>query len=424
MRLKVTVVCLVFAMGLARTVAAAQSGDGASQPMPKPEVEVAPDPEVPVAPKPEGQVAPKPEVQVTKSGLEVYGLIREDFIFDNSQPSAFQTPMYILSSPAEGPTSKNLTIHPRLTRLGMNVVGRAHDSLGGGRVSAKLEVDFQNGGQESRALPRFRHAYLAVAWRTGSLLVGQTWDLVSPLFPAVNGDTLMWNAGNLGDRRPQVRFVLQPPSNQWRWSVGVAAGLTGAVDGQDLDNDKVRDGEASGVPNLQLRLGLSRPLGAKQFSAGVWGYVSEQRVTAAIAGKSEFSSQAIGVDFEVPLGRRISARGELWTGQNLGDVRGGIGQSINPLTGATIKSSGGWGELGGVVVPQYSLFVGYTLDAPVADAVPNGGRTENGAWYLVNRWTGADPFVVGVDYLRWQTKYRGLATGLDHRINAYVTFSF
>lgn len=421
MSLKVLAMCLVCVVALTRPLSADQSGDRATQPAPKPEAEAAPEP---VAAKPEVQVAPKPEAPVKQSGLEVYGTIREDFIFDNSQPNAFQTPMYILSEPADGASRRNLTIHPRLTRLGMNVGGRSLNSLGGGRISAKLEVDFQNGGSESRAVPRFRHAYLAVAWRSASVLVGQTWDLISPLFPAVNADTLMWNAGNLGDRRPQFRVVLQPPSNNWRWSLGMAAGLTGAVDGQDLDNDRVRDGEAAGVPNLQLRLGVSRPLGAKQFSAGVWGYVSQTRVSAPIAGKSDFASQALGVDLDVPLGRRISARGELWTGQNLSDVRGGIGQSINPLTGARIKSSGGWGELGAAVLPQYSLSLGYTLDAPVADAVPNGGRTRNGAWYLVNRWTAADPLVVGVDYLRWQTKYRGSATGLDHRVNAYVTFSF
>src|SRR5213075_2902130 len=82
-----------------------------------------------------------------------------------------------------------------------------------------------------------------------SWLFGQTWDIISPLFPSPNDDTLMWNAGNIGDRRPQFRYTYEPARRPLSVSVGL--GLTGAIDAQDLDANGIRDGEDSGLPNVQ-----------------------------------------------------------------------------------------------------------------------------------------------------------------------------
>ena len=117
-------------------------------------------------------------------------------------------------------------------------------------------------------------------------------------------------------------------------------------------------------------------------------------------------------------------RGEAWTGSNLADVRGGIGQGINRASGRGIDSTGGWIEAGGDVTSRYSLFGGYTIDSPDDDTVPTGGRTENSAWFIANRFSAGRPLVVGVDFLHWRTRYRGLPDGTDNRINTYVTYSF
>jgi hypothetical protein len=145
--------------------------------------------------------SPALEIQVGDSRLKLYGFVREDVIYDDSRPDASQTPLFILSEPSGSENRENFTMHPRLTRFGTDLTGPSLARLGGARVSGKVEVDFQNGGRESRAIPRWRHAYLNVAWRASSVLIGQTWDLISPLFPSVNADTLMWNAGSVRDVR-------------------------------------------------------------------------------------------------------------------------------------------------------------------------------------------------------------------------------
>jgi hypothetical protein len=314
-------------------------------------------------------------------------------------------------------------MHPRLTRFGLNMSGPALEPAGGARISGKFEFDFQNGGRESRALPRFRHMYLQLDWRAASLLVGQTADIISPLFPAVNGDTLMWNAGNLGDRRPQVRFTVQPPREGLQWSLTAGAGLAGAVDAQDLDGDGVRDGEAGALPNVQARFGLSYPLRTRRFSVGFWSHLARQRVATAIAGETEFGSQSAGMDFEFPIGTRAVLRGEAWAGRNLSDLRGGVGQSINRISGQGIRSKGGWIETGGNVTARYAVFGGYTIDSPYKHDLPFGGRASNAAWFIVNRWS-AGPLILGMDYLYWTTQYKGAERGTNNRVNAYFIYNF
>lgn len=256
------------------------------------------------------------------------------------------------------------------------------------------------------------------------MLIGQTSDVISPLFPPANGDTLMWNAGNLGDRRMQVRLAWQSQGEDLRWSVAGALGLSGAVDQQDLDTDGMRDGEAAGTPNWQSRVGLSYPLGARRLSLGLWGFSSSEELSEPVAGRASFDGAAIGVDFEMPFGASLLVRGEAWKGSNLSDVRGGIGQSVNPLTGEEIDSRGGWIEVGGNLAPSYQAFLGYTLDRPDDGQVPVGGRTLNTAVYLANRFTLSDRFTTGIDLLRWRTEYQGLPDGLDNRLNAYLIYSF
>jgi hypothetical protein len=368
--------------------------------------------------------APAKEVQPAESRLQFYGFIRTDVILDDSRPDSAQSPLFILSEGPDATNRANFTMHPRLTRFGINFSGPALEPLGGARISGKLEIDFQNGGRESRAIPRYRHAYLTLSWATSSLLIGQTFDIISPLFPSVNADTLMWNAGNVGDRRPQIRATIQPPSERLQWSATAGIGLTGAVDQQDLDADGIRDGEASALPNVQGRLGITYPLGTRRLGVGAWAHGAWEEVTAPIAGETRFDSHTAGVDLEVPLGRRAMFRGEVWTGSNLSDVRGGIGQGINRTTGEGIDSQGGWGEISTDVTPRYSIFAGYTIEAPDAEQVPASGRTRNSAWYLGNRFSAGRPFVVGIDYLRWETEYRGLPSGTDNRVNLYFTYNF
>src|SRR5918994_7750072 len=202
--------------------------------------------------------------------FKLYGFVRLDAIFDSQQPNNAQSILFIKSpDPRIGNEMGDLAMHPRLTRFGIDYSGPRIARLGDAKLTGKLETDFQNGGTESRQIIRVRHAYLRLDWKNANLLAGQTWDTVSPLFPTVNADTLQWNAGNIGDRRPQLRITYEPKAGDGKFSFTGGKSLKGAIDALDLDTNGVRDGEESARPNIQARVGFSHPLGSKDRSASV-----------------------------------------------------------------------------------------------------------------------------------------------------------
>jgi hypothetical protein len=362
------------------------------------------------------------------SAVGFYGFIRLDAIFDDSRPSAIQTPTFIRSEAPGAEDQDSFNFHPRLTRFGFNYdgprIGGDGGDHGGAKLGAKIEIDFQAGGGEARQLMRMRHAYMTVDWAKTRLLVGQTWDLMSPLYPTVNSDTLMWNAGNLGDRRPQIRGrFMNETAGGGILSFEGGLGLSGAIDRQDLDANGVRDGDDGLLQNLQARLAYGRSATGRRWNVGLSGHFGREETEGLIAGHDSFDSSSLSFDFEGKWGK-VGLKGEIWTGSNLDDFRGGAGQGVNVATGREIDASGGWLELGLDLTKVYSLYFGYTVDDPSDEDLPDGGRTRNGAWYLVNRFKIARPFMIGIDYLNWQTEFKGLPEGDDNRFNLYLVYNF
>lgn len=353
--------------------------------------------------------------------LSFYGFLRLDTLFDTGQTNFATVPFYV-NSPSDpnkkGTGDQQVTIHPRNTRFGINF---AWDKPRKWNVTGKLEVDWHNTYNttpESRPAPRIRLAYIQLQRKDYSILLGQSWDVISPLIPSPNDDSVLWNVGNLGDRRPQIRFSYAPKDKSFSWTV--ALGLTGAVDAKDLDSNKVRDGEDSGLPNLQCRLSWK----AKNVAFGLWGHYAWERTAKPIGGKTHFNSHSVGLDLRWDIAPKWTLQGELWAGRNLSDFRGGITQGVNVNTGREIASKGGWLEIGYDISPKHRIAVGYAVDDPSDSDVPNGGRTKNFVWYLHNRFKLSDGVTLGVNYLFWTTKWKGLTTGTNHRVGVFVQHNF
>jgi hypothetical protein len=188
--------------------------------------------------------------------------------------------------------------------------------------------------------------------------------------------------------------------------------------------DGVRDGEEAAVPNLQARLAWGRQLGAGRLEVGAWGHLAREEVTTPVAGETELESSSVGVDWSVPVGAGLTLRGELWTGQNLSDFRGGIGQGVNRARGEEIASRGGWAELGWKPGGRYSLYGGATADDPDDDDLAAGDRAENRTWYLVQRLDFHPALRLGLDFIHWTTDYIGLDEGEANRLDLYAVYTF
>lgn len=366
----------------------------------------------------------KMEAAPDAARLAIYGMLRLDMDIDSQRPNSPQTPLFITSP--SGAKSGSFALHPRLTRIGLDVTGPRLQSLGNAEFSGKLETDFENGGSESRQIIRIRHAYLKSTWKDFSILAGQTWDVFSPLFPSVNNDTLMWNAGNVGDRRPQIRAAYEPKVGQGQVSFAGAVGLTGAVDALDIDNDGYLDGIQSARPDVQSRLGYSGPLWVANQAFSVGGSVFQGwlGVVRPIGGRTLLPAQGYNADFTLPLARLVSLRGEGWWGRNMSDFRGGAGQGVTLANGRVVRGRGGWAELKLQVYRRWAMAPGFTTDNPVKADLVRGSRARNRAFYVGNRFSAGGKVEFGVDYFRWRTDYIGLLSGFNNRWNAFFQYGF
>ncbi|MGH9823052.1 MAG: carboxypeptidase regulatory-like domain-containing protein, partial [Blastocatellia bacterium] len=361
--------------------------------------------------------------------FQLYGQLRLDMIVDSQRPNNAQSPLFIPSpDPLAGgkPGAGSFTMHPRLTTFGIDYSGPEISSLGDGKLSGKLEVDFQNGGAEFQPVIRILQAYFKMTWGDFWVLGGQTWDAFSPIRPIVNDDSVMLAAGNVGIRRPLFLAGYEPKVGGGQFSFVGGIGLTGAVDSLDLDGNGFLDGQKSGRPNAQARVAYSHPLWVKDTPAtiglsGVYGFLNTD---TPVAGRTDFREQLINVDYVLPIAGVLSLRGEGWWGRNLSDLVGGIGQGINLLTGQEIRSRGGWSELNIKLSKYYSFNPGFTVDDPVDADIPGGGRTRNRSFYFGNRIIPAPNFLIGFDYLRWRTDFKGFQRGIDNRVNIFFAYHF
>ena len=290
-----------------------------------------------------------------------------------------------------------------------------------------------------------RHAWAKLAWDDFYILAGQTADIISPLFPSVNADLVMWGAGNLGDRRPQFQFGFTPRVGGGIFSALLEIGVTGANDNQNLDaaasGVTYFDGLSSGVPTLQGRLGYKGPhlwLGEKKtLEIGAWAHYAREKLESVPFGaftEDAFISMAYGFDVSMPLLDCIEIKGEVWAGQDVDDVRGGIFQGVTAFNGGEEgKSRGYWAEVMLKPADCFSISVGASADNPIDEeifapgAATNAptGALANHILYVANRFVLGSGVTIGLDVLQWTTTWGGtLEDGVDHRINLFIQWNY
>ena len=370
------------------------------------------------------------------SKLKFYGFLRLDSQFDDSRFNDPQIPGYVRSEDKSAPggvpagvvadeDDAELAFHARLTRMGAEFGGLTLDGLGEPSVFGRIEMDFYNiglGDSDSRNALRMRRAYLELDWGDWSLLAGQEWDLISPLYPAVNSDLVMWGAGNTGDRRPQVRLQNETALGDGVLKSQLGLGLAGAVSSPTVVGG-LRSGENSSRPMVSARVGYQAEGG---IGAGVWGHVARDEYDndgAGPAGEETFESNSIGVDLSVPLaGDETWLKAEAWSGENLDDIRGGIFQGVN-AAGKEIGAKGGFAELGHKLSEHVTLSVGYSMDDPDDGDLDSFMRSKNEVAYATSVWKYGD-VRFGLEYLNWTTDYIDLDSGEANRLVAWIALYF
>ncbi len=353
-----------------------------------------------------------------------YGILWFNMSWESERSSAGDYTLYVISREQNGKDAFHVSA--RATRLGIDLTGPQIPLFGCANSGGKVEIDFFGvfSGTENKPSVLLRHAYWEVKDDRFRLLGGQTWDVISPLYPGTLMYSVGWGGGNIGYRRAQLRYERYIPLTN-------AAKLTWqAAMTVDLFTELTANPEHAGWPVFQTRVAVT--LGGDQtgwlpITFGTSGHIGEQRFLFEQDDASDDEvarTWSLNVDVRVPITDWMGFQGEFFTGENLGTFLGGIIQGINPNTGSPIRSTGGWGEVWFDWTPRWHSHLGYSIDDPVDRDVANGGRIYNHMIFANISYDVTDRFLMGFEYTSWRTLYEGVAPGESDRFEFVAKYGF
>jgi hypothetical protein len=378
--------------------------------------------EAPASSAPEPQ-AEKPAVTAAPGvNLRLYGFARFDGAYDTGRLYPGNIALYATPG-SDGDAEWNLT--GNATRIGMDLSGPDTEAM---KLSAKIEFDFFGGGIENAANPRLRHGYIKACWPESDLSItaGQTWDLNSSLIPFVDDAGLMWDAGNIGGRHPQVRLTKGfKAGDKERVEVAVAAarniGETDSITGAASDTGKDAD-----LPTIQGRLALSTPLlvADRPATIAVSGHYGQEHWDLD-ASDTHITADtwSASLELSMPLSQKLLFAGECFTGSNLENYWGGIGQSLLS-TGNETRAQGGWAALRYSLSPSTAVALGAGVDDPENSDLTAGSRSFNRTIFANVIESITPNFILGLQLSQWKTGYIGSSDSDVWRTQTSLTYTF
>jgi hypothetical protein len=370
--------------------------------------------------------------------VELYGRLKLDAVYDSARMDVGDYAKWV--RPHRGNNDDGqYDVTANETRLGMYIYGPKNEDI---KTGGRVEMDFYGGGAENKSNPMLRHAYMTIDWpdEKFSILAGQTWDVISPLNPDTLNYSVLWWAGNIGYRRPQIRLT-----QGYTLSKDVELKFEGAIErtiGRTnsgiLSADQADTGENSGMPSLQGRVSATLPLlGYKPATVGFSGHYGQEKCDTApsssdaATGDKIFRSWSINCDYVQPVNEWLTVKGEMYKGENLDVYLGGIGEGVRnigtssaPIYDKDIADMGGWIQAGLGPWDKWRFNVGVGVDDPKNDDLKGGvdKRTLNRSVFGNVIYAIDKNAEIGFELSQWHTEYLG-ERGADS-IRAQTSFIY
>lgn len=354
-----------------------------------------------------------------EGGFEIvpYGILWGS-VSTETHPSNIGSACFWLQPPSE--TGTVSYVDYRGTILGTAIEGPEVPLFGNRPVTGKVEFDLQRTLDfENKTTVHLRHCFIEVRDEEFRLLIGQTWDVVSPLVPG----TLMYNAGwfsgNSGYRRGQLRGERYFNHSDWlqtKTEFALAAPFSADVNIPGAITQK-----SSSMPMIQGRAAVvfgERGEGGRPIEMGIASHYVPYKYR--LGGETdEVDSHGIFLDMKVPILEKFGVQGEYFYGQNLGSLLANIGEGVNldpngQLIGVT--GNGGWVSLWYDLTDKSQIKCGWCVDDPNNnDLIPATAstnlRTRNEHIFGNISYRLTKQFLVGFEYSHWETEYRGADEG-------------
>ena len=354
----------------------------------------------------------------TPTGLDLmfYGHLKLDAAFDTARTNNGDTASFVRNYADSDARDNEFNATARHTRFGLKLSGGEWGFVE--QAHGNIEVDFYDKSVFNNKFKeatmhgvRLRHAFARFTFAGGwEALAGQTWDLVGPHKMKKLNTLVGCMQGDIPFRRAQVRVTRKFDRGR------VALALTRSID-NDLDGGGNEDGEDSGVPDVQVRVGLD--LGAGTFGLGA--LYGDRRVE----GVGHYHPMGVILDYEIPLiGKELSLFGELFYGEALGGYRAGIHQSFNTTTEKEVVTRGGYFNLVYKPAPKWMFVAGYGLDDPEADELGATGKVHNSTAFANVRYTFYKRATVGFEFDRMETDYNNNPNRINYRFQLSFMWKF
>ena len=346
-------------------------------------------------------------VTTASAGVSVtpYGYIKLDASYDTALTNDGNF-AYVVLPYAEGEEEEEFNMTAKQTRLGIKLNGGGTDDID---VSGVVEWDFYGGGGENKPLLMFRKAYMLMKTEHVDILAGQTSDVISPIVPTTLNYIVLWKSGDIGYRRPQIRLSKGVPVG------GGSKLLFEAAATRSMGRD-AGGGEAIGTPAFQGRFSYGTEIMGYPAIIGVSGLMGKEEATTDTDDTTyELEQSVVAVDVSLPLGDMFSVKGQYFTGKNLGQYLGGVGQSFAEVerhgSGGyvlkEIEASGWWAQLTAKPAAGWQINLGAGTDDPeIPDGDVADNKYEKNTTYYGNvLWTVVPAAVIGAEYAMVETEY-------------------
>ena len=385
-----------------------------------------------------------------------YGYINVSTSYESERTVMGDFALYSRSPDLDGGGHSGFHIDPKSSRLGLKIDGPAlpvwcHCV----KTSALFEIDFQGAnfaGTRNRGAVMMRRAFVDFIRDDTRLLIGQEWDVVSPLVPQSLNYVPGSYTGNVGYRRAQIRLERTRKWNSdfsTKWQVAVC---------DNVPNDYLTDSNVnianSGWPMIQGRIATTfghNPLADCQpYTVGISGHIGEMThdYMNHNIDHRRHESWSANLDVDVPVTNRLRLTTEIYTGTNLSPLLAGIGQGVDLFSPGSAdfnprsaEAYGGWANLNFKVTKKFEVNSGYCVERMTdmigSTSIGNNqysARDKNQVLYLngIYHWT--DDFLTGLEMSRWRTDWhiynaqtnviRGIEPGETTRIDFLMRYSF
>lgn len=337
------------------------------------------------------------ETATAKYKVNFYGHIKSDVSYDVHGVAGDDYTQYVAS---DKDSEKDFRSSARGTRFGLDITD-------GDKVSGKVETDFLGAtdGASSSDL-RIRHAYVTLKADKFEVLAGQAWELLPLEFSGTNNEFAMGYSGVLWMRAPQLR-VTYKAGDKVTFAAAAVRPTRKLIDAE---------GTASGLPQGQVQAQVK--LGGAKIT--LMGAVGQWR-NATTGQKGDVTLVDLG--YNIPLNSMFTLNGQIWTGQNLYDFLGGIGNM--GYGAAEVKASGGFANI--LIKPAGRFFfnAAYGVDNPVNTgiAASSTAKTRNTTILANANCIVYDKVTVTLEAARQVTEYK-LAAGYEDLDNMHYQMSF